>query len=133
MLVRYLYKNGTDGVQTAFIKVIGGNHEWYYIPQNDIDYTTEIYKFFTNTMDFPSSIETIAAESNFYPNPASSFIMINAENAKVSVIDITGKIVINVNAVNNNSIDISNLSEGMYIVRINSNGNILDQKLQVVR
>lgn len=130
---RYLYENGTNGVKTAFIKVLEGDHEWCYIPQNDIDCTTEIFKFFTNTMDFPSSIETIAAELDFFPNPASNFITINAENPQVSIVDVTGKIVMYVNERNNNSIDISNLSVGMYIVRINSNGNISDQKLQIVR
>ena len=131
---RYLYQNGTNGVQTAFIKIIGGDHEWYYTPQNDIDYTTEIYKFFTNTMDFPSNVESQATIlTDIYPNPASNFANIGIENANVSIFDITGKLVLNISDSNNQTIDISTLSEGMYIVKINSNGNISEQKLQVVR
>jgi polyhydroxybutyrate depolymerase len=131
---RYLYQNGTNGVQTAFIKIIGGDHDWYFIPQNDIDYTTEIYKFFTNTMDFPSDVENQAAIlSDIYPNPASNSVTIGIENANVSIFDITGKLVLNISDSNNQTIDISTLSEGMYIVKINDNGKISEQKLQVVR
>jgi polyhydroxybutyrate depolymerase len=131
---RYFYQNGTDGVFTAFIKVIGGDHEWYYTPQNDIDYTTEIYKFFTNTMDFPSNVENQAAIlSDIYPNPASNFINIGIDNANVSIFDITGKLVLNNTSSNNQTIDISSLSEGMYIVKLNNDGKISEQKLHVVR
>lgn len=46
---RYLYTNGTNDSRSALVRVIGGEHEWYTAPQHDIDYATEIYKFFTNT------------------------------------------------------------------------------------
>ncbi len=135
---RYLYENGTNGVKTAFIKVIGGDHEWYYDPQNDIDYTTEIYKFFTNTMDFPSSVDnSVASELSLFPNPANSTIAVRIENAKnssLSITDISGKKVLNLDlSENETNIDISDLSQGLYIVRINQNGNISEQKLVVTR
>jgi hypothetical protein len=135
---RYFYQNGTDGVFTAFIKVIGGDHEWYYTPQNDIDYTNEIYKFFTNTMDFPSNVEnTVETGLNIYPNPATNSFTIYVENAKntdLCLIDITGKIVRHqVLTSNESNIDISDLSEGLYVVRINENGKTSEQKLNITR
>ncbi len=135
---RYLYENGTDGAYTAFIKVIGGDHEWYYEPLNDIGYTAEIYKFFTNTMDFPSSVEnSVASNLNVYPNPAVNSFAVrieNAENSSLAVFDISGKMVLTEKLTGNETvINISNLSEGLYIVRINQNGNISEQKLIVTR
>jgi hypothetical protein len=85
-------------------------------------------------MDFPSNVENqTAIISDIYPNPASNFVTIGSENANVLIFDITGKLVLNVSDSNNQTIDISTLSEGMYIVKINSNGKISEQKLQVVR
>jgi poly(3-hydroxybutyrate) depolymerase len=44
---RSVYTNSDNGNRVALIKVNNGKHEWYYTPQNDIDYATEIYNFFT--------------------------------------------------------------------------------------
>lgn len=129
---RFLYKNEVENIQTAFIKANNGEHYWYYKPVNDIDYSTEIYKFFTNTMDFPSGItNTINTSFSIYPNPASDFIFTNQDFAEVAIFDITGKLVLK--EFNNNRIDISALNIGFYIVKINSEGKIYEQKLQIIK
>lgn len=135
---RYIYENGTGGAYTAFIKVIGGDHEWYYNPQNDIDYTTEIYKFLTNTMDFPSSVEnSVALSSSIFPNPANNNISIlvdNTDNSNISIMDISGKNVLNFNLTETQTnINISDLSQGLYIVKISQNGKVSEEKLVVTR
>lgn len=136
---RYLYENGANESRTAFVKVLGGDHEWYYIPQNDIDYTTEIYKFLTNTMDFPSGLCNTSKVSNMsiYPNPANNMITVFADNSTESeftLMDVAGKVLMTRNLSNQETrIDISGLSEGMYIVRFNENGQISEQKLVITR
>ena len=70
-----------------------------------------------------SGVNDIEAEKAFsiYPNPASNLINIISENANelITISDLSGKVVYSERASEKqNSIDISNLSAGMYIVRI---------------
>ncbi len=81
---RYVYPNGD--AQVAHIKVINGEHTWYYTPQNDIDYAREIWRFFKYR--FPEteqqSIASVTANAfEMFPNPASSLVNItfNETNA----------------------------------------------------
>jgi len=136
---RYLYLNGDNEARTSFIKVINGEHSWYYTPANDIDYTTEIYKFLTNTMDFPSEISanTIQNDLLIYPNPADKFINISLNSGKSGIIrifDITGREqkaaqLIGIQA----QIDISDLPEGMYVIRLYTDKNYIDKKFVILR
>jgi hypothetical protein len=81
--------------------------------------------------------ETLSLESTItnnlilYPNPTKGILNLNAdygfENAIYSVFDITGKRVLN-DKFNSNSIDVSELSSGNYILRIINNGIIKTQK-----
>jgi len=132
---RYFYDNGDNGSYNAFIKVIGGDHEWYYAPVNDIDYTTEIYKFFTNTMDFPTTIteKDKNIEMSLYPNPASSTVHISTKginNYTLELVDITGKSLLKTSGNKNNAIiDISTYPQGMYFVSVKSDKENFVQKL----
>ncbi|MDD2635182.1 MAG: T9SS type A sorting domain-containing protein [Bacteroidales bacterium] len=65
-----------------------------------------------------NNISTISA----YPNPASSVITVaNAENENIVVLNMLGEVVANIsNASSNQTIDISNLSNGTYFVKVNS-------------
>ena len=70
-----------------------------------------------------------------YPNPASDVINVaNAENAQVSVFDMTGKVVANIeNASANQEIDASNFAKGLYIVRVVDGNNIVTKKISIVK
>lgn len=107
----YQYLNGTNDARVAFIKVYNGNHDWYMGTTNDIDYNTEIVKFFTNTIDVTDVAETSHEALNVYPNPANDFIIVGKE--KVSVYDLCGKLVMQ----GTGRIDVSSLPEGMYFVK----------------
>ena len=135
---RSVYLNGDNDSYTAFIKVIGGDHYWYYTPQNDIDYTTEIYKFFTNTMDFSVGFGNEITESSIevYPNPAKNYVHIaigNEEQALLNVYDILGSVVTTQRIKDDNVIDISNIPEGMYIFRIFNGTETIDKKVMINR
>lgn len=107
----YQYLNGTNDARVAFIKVYNGNHNWYFGEQNDIDYNTEIVKFFTNTIDVTDVAETTNETLTVYPNPAQDFINVGKE--KVCVYDLCGKLVMQ----GSGRIDVSSLPEGMYFVQ----------------
>ena len=115
----YQYLNGTNNARVAFIKVYNGMHTWYSGNTNDIDYNTEIVRFFTNTIDVTDVAETSHETLNVYPNPANNYIIVGKE--KVSIYDLCGKLVMQ----GTGRIDISTLSEGMYFVKSKDDCNKL--------
>ncbi|PTM10890.1 MAG: RNA-binding protein, partial [Bacteroidetes bacterium] len=78
-----------------------------------------------------STQSTIVTDLILYPNPTKRFLNLNTsygfENAIYSVFDISGKRVLN-DRFNSNTIDVSELSSGNYILRIIDNGIIKTQK-----
>ena len=64
-------------------------------------------------------------EITIYPNPANNTISVNLKNnSTFNILDLTGRLVI-ASKVENNTIDISNLNKGVYILQTNSvNGTI---------
>ena len=75
---------------------------------------------------------TVGTNNNFeqneitiYPNPANNTISVNLKNnSTFNILDLTGRLVI-ASKVENNTIDISNLNKGVYILQTNSvNGTI---------
>ena len=129
---QYTYKNEETGNKTVFIKVNGGVHTWYDDAHNDIDYTTEIYKFFTGQENVPTSIESNVAENfSIYPNPAANIVnVITDKNAELSIFNATGKEVKHISANGNTtSIDISELPNGLYFIVANG----IAQKLTIER
>ena len=81
--------------------------------------------------------ETLSLDSTetsdliLYPNPTEKFLNLNSSygfnNAIYSVFDMAGKRVLN-DRFNSNTIDVSELSTGNYILRILENGIIKTQK-----
>lgn len=129
---QYTYKNEGTGNKTVFIKVNGGVHTWYDDAHNDIDYTTEIYKFFTGQENVPTNIESNVAENfSIYPNPAANIVnVITDRNAELSIFNVTGKEVKHISANGNTtSIDISELPNGLYFIVANG----IAQKLTIER
>lgn len=118
---QYTYKNETTGKKTAFIKVNGGIHTWYDGVNNDIDYNTEIYKFFIGEENLPTSItENISNSIDIYPNPANDIININvAGNEELVIYDALNREVARQAIYSgNNAIDISNFADGIYYFSI---------------
>lgn len=88
------------------------------------------------TINRGTGVENIVAgEINVYPNPASDVINVaNAEGAQISVFDMNGRMVANVESASaNQTIDASVLAKGMYIVRIADGQNVTTKKVSVVR
>lgn len=126
---RYEYTGGTNGTRTVFIKVNGGDHTWYYTPNNDIDYTTEIYNFFAgNTVNIAENELT----ANIFPNPAQDILHIEAENfSEVSLFNSVGQEVM---VSTSTDLNVSQLPAGFYTARILfSNGQSLNSKVIIRR
>ncbi len=90
-----------------------------------------------------SSVEHVAlnSELSLYPNPSSGqvqlqFTAFEAGEASIEVLDLSGKVVHRAAAnvfsgENNNTLNLSGLSEGMYLVQVEMNGQRITQKLML--
>jgi hypothetical protein len=74
-------------------------------------------------------------EISIYPNPANDVVNIaNAENAKISIVNMLGQRVISQTANSDReTINVSDLSNGTYIIRIEDGNEVITQKLNVVK
>lgn len=121
---RYVYPNGTE--QVAHIKVIDGAHEWYYIPNNDIDYAQEIWTFFTQRFSEVSDNASTGIQQrtdvSVFPNPAGDAIQLNFSNRnhphQLSLYDMQGRIVRNweINS-STPQLNLQGIPSGSYILR----------------
>ena len=92
------------------------NNAWQPIFElADLNYTWMIKAVTSATQ--PAGIDDINIEDiDFYPNPVDDMLHISEDVDKVNVVDINGRIVITAN--NTHVIDMSNLSNGVYFVRV---------------
>lgn len=82
-------------------------------------------KYRAGTYSVPGSIKVVSDNSllTVYPNPAGDFINLNIEKIPgyfgYSILDVNGKKVLlsNYQSLNSNAIDVSNLSDGVYILQ----------------
>jgi hypothetical protein len=69
---------------------------------------------------------------SIYPNPSQNVVNIESKNnliiESIKIVDLSGKLIIEKNQ-NTNQVDIENLSNGMYIVEVASEGTIYKKKL----
>ncbi|MDY0143693.1 MAG: choice-of-anchor J domain-containing protein [Bacteroidales bacterium] len=96
----------------------------YYIGLHAYSDAEMYYLFVDNfSVDFStSSIEMNSSNISVFPNPANNVITVaNAENENIVVLNMLGEVVANIsNASSNQTIDISNLANGTYFVRVNA-------------
>ncbi|MFK8036795.1 MAG: T9SS type A sorting domain-containing protein [Crocinitomicaceae bacterium] len=79
-----------------------------------------------------SKTESLSLE--LYPNPATDMVRVSSNdkgNMNVAIHDITGKNVMSTVLSNNNQIDVSNLTTGIYLVKVSQNGATSTKKLVV--
>lgn len=103
--------------------IIAGQYA-YYSYQNSFIY-------FENTDPTTSIIEEEDVNLNIYPNPGSDYINIemDAQINRVEIIDITGKVVRVIES-DINRINISDLSTGLYSLKIQIDDSIIIRKFQ---
>ena len=100
----------------------------YKTGPNDIDYLTEIWKFFEETKS--NKIEEIFASNTisfFYPNPAKEAISFSV-SGKYELKEITGKAILTGNVAAGEIVSIGNIPAGLYLVTLKSiEGNYTDK------
>ena len=103
------------------------------IDKNKIDEATELIKLAINDYDsFLKKIDSFDPENNqlftIYPNPSNSIIIIKAVKnnlTSIKIYDISGKKIRTITAESLiETIDISNLKIGVYILKINNTKSI---------
>ena len=72
-----------------------------------------------------SSINFETASLSFYPNPANDIVYFNESNtiSKVTLFDITGKKVLETSKLDNNTLNVSSLKAGLYLLSIEDKNN----------
>jgi hypothetical protein len=85
-----------------------------------------------NTVDIAENAD---AGVSVYPNPANNVVTVeNAENAQITIVNMVGQVVASqVANSNRESINISDLSNGTYVIRIENGNEVSTQKLNVIR
>ncbi len=104
-------------------------------PQTDLDQIISDMFAAAEAGNFqPTTINDVNNSNiTIYPNPASDYIIINSDvnNFDVEISDITGRIVISEKAHNNSTINISNLTAGIYSVSVISDNQKSTSKIVI--
>jgi PKD repeat protein len=120
--VKYL----TMGDKTITCTITKGAEEVILVKQNML------------TVTWPVDVETTNVDQKYsvYPNPASTVIKINGyKNGSVKIFNTAGAMVMDVESLPaDGSLNISKLSGGMYIIKIQSNdGKQISKKLTILK
>ena len=98
-----------------------------------VDGTTEVfYDNFSLVENVLSTDEFLATSIKVFPNPANNILQINNVNQlvkSVQVFDLLGKEVYTENKLSNNKINVSNLNQGIYILKLNAENVSVTKKL----
>ena len=106
-----------------------GEPTWYY-GADDIAVT-----FHAGEGVQVEAAQNVAEGIEMYPNPSNGIVnFTNVENATIEVYNMMGQVVASVNNADANaSIDLSNVANGNYVVRIVKDGAIATSKLNIVK
>jgi len=97
-----------------------------------LDITNNVGSVATFYDDFLSQQEFLENSISVYPNPAKDKVSIDTSGLqlqKVSIFDLQGRLVLVADASDKGQIDVSPLSNGIYILQIETNQGILSKKL----
>ncbi len=139
-VVHYKYDNGDNGSEVEFYKVIGGDHEWLTQPTNDISYTVEIWKFFSQfPEDISQSIDIQQSESIYlFPNPSSGTLFVSFgeknKNGTLSIYSQSGALVKKISVFGTNQIlHLDNLHQGVYFIRFSNDETQITKRIVLVK
>jgi len=111
--------------------MVDGDHYLFLRVQNQ-DNTWSLYKRALFTVDGSLSLEEFNSDSfKIFPNPANEILNINANYPidKIQLYSVLGKKVLQIT--NSSSIDVGQLSPGIYIVKIESNNTFISKRLMI--
>lgn len=96
--------------------------DWFYMKLDDV------------SIDYATSVNDINESNvNIFPNPTTGTLNIsNIENANVVVYNTIGEVVLSLTNVNR-TIDVSELAEGTYVVKVVTENNVITEKVTLVK
>lgn len=131
-----IYDSGDNGICCNY-----GNGRYYIKDANgnkfieaDGDYGSEGHNLFSITKTM-TAVESVAQESlKVYPNPANDYLTVEGEMTSVEVYNTIGQCLLS-KTVNGNStrINLSEFNNGIYLLRVNNNGEVVTRKFSVNR
>lgn len=140
---KYTYGNGRDKSEVIHYKINGGGHTWpgaVWVPGlgnvcKDFNASAEIWNFFKKYCQKSSSLQEIpTAQIEVYPNPTNEVLNIITTSFSspgfLKISNMTGQVIYQ-DALRGNpaTVDLSEFSEGMYILTIYSGASTLTKKL----
>ncbi|RYD57399.1 MAG: T9SS type A sorting domain-containing protein [Sphingobacteriales bacterium] len=134
----FLNENLYDSVGGVYITVLSNQDSI----TNDLLHARVLGALHKITVKMPAlgikDMNTELAEAKIYPNPATDRLHIalseTGNNASVVIVDMTGKVAYSGSLKDgDNEISLSNFATGLYMTRINNNGLIQTQKIQVIK
>jgi polyhydroxybutyrate depolymerase len=141
ILVESYYFNSPNNLSDVmFYKAIGADHIWLYPPVNDISYTIEIWNFLKKFRLSSSQNINDLSENNIqiFPNPTNSILTItfplqymNDFNL-IKIYNTLGELVYSqkINSLQNQiTINLSDLSEGIYFLEILQQNKLFQNKI----
>ena len=105
---------------------------WLDVPMTiPCNCNTSMVTFWVTPLALEQTAENVAPEITVYPNPANDYVTINGEDIqKVTVYDLTGRIVMNVIAeAKSTRIDVGDLKNGIYTLVVESKEGIIQRPL----
>lgn len=132
-----IWFKGNDNASPETTEALVGDNsnQIYGITINDFDgdgdkdiasvgYQSDTLDWYENELDLLGLDDNSITKFSIYPNPTGNtlhFKGVFSENFKISVYDILGKNVLNTSLESNNTLDVSKLNSGIYIIKFNDN------------
>ena len=115
----------------------------FYDENNPDDKASVVFKFISGSVGICNFDHEIVSIFDAYPNPANANVVVkhnftnqNVENAQIVLTSLTGAVIetIAINPFENGTtIDISNLSQGVYLYSLKANGKVYTTKKLIVK
>ncbi len=106
-----------------------GEDTWYYYGG------THVPIIRLSVGPYSGNTTIVSEDISVYPNPANDIVNLNnVEGANIQVVDITGKVLVNMNAAQNSvAVDMSAFAQGTYIIRILNENGLTVKKVNLVK
>ena len=102
------------------------------IPAGTITGITDEITWTFNVSKTSNINDDLTDKINIYPNPSSGLVNINVpENSKIEIIDITGRVIEEMNVTDNDQKITFTRTSGIYFIRIENNGKVCTKKLVI--
>ena len=94
---------------------------------------------FAIRMNFGTSVDLVESTANklqIFPNPTKDFLGITLENnlpSELTLMDVSGKVVLEKTFTNSSNINLSNFNNGIYFLSISNNSKIATKRVNVVK